>query len=191
MNGFTLYFNIYNLKPTNYPFLRSVKERQVQRGVISSSASSSARGKKVEYVPRGKGNLVASGLTSGGMMGSGGGGGGDQRLDEESQLGMNKLKENDDEMDDELDAISEIVGRMGVIAGDMNEEVIFLAHLISIPVSSRTGSIILTYVVHCVSLSIQTRRQNAKIESIDMRMETGREKNAIVNARLKSHVKHS
>lgn len=81
---------------------------------------------------------MASGLTSGGMMGSGGGGGGDQRLDEESQLGMNKLKENDDEMDDELDAISEIVGRMGVIASDMNEEVILLVHLISIPVSSRT-----------------------------------------------------
>ena len=90
---------------------------------MASSASSSIRGKKVEYVPRGKGNLIASGLTSGGMMGSGGGGTGDQRLDEESQLGMNKLKENDEEMDEELDAISEIVGRMGVIAGDMNEEV--------------------------------------------------------------------
>lgn len=159
---------------------------------MASSASSSIRGKKVEYVPRGKGNLIASGLTSGGMMGSGGGGTGDQRLDEESQLGMNKLKENDEEMDEELDAISEIVGRMGVIAGDMNEEVSLVTRI----------SLIYHRIVLCCivlelkcsyflfSLSGQTRRQNAKIESIDMRMETGREKNAIVNARLKSHVKH-
>lgn len=101
----------------------SVRERQAQRGVISSSTASSTRGKtKVEYVPRGKGNLIASGLTSGGMMGSGGAGG-DQRLDEESQAGMNKLRENDDEMDEELDAINDIVGKLGVIAGDINEEV--------------------------------------------------------------------
>ena len=116
---------------------------------MASSASSSIRGKKVEYVPRGKGNLIASGLTSGGMMGSGGGGTGDQRLDEESQLGMNKLKENDEEMDEELDAISEIVGRMGVIAGDMNEEVSeaksTYSHLLLIAIS---------YLSYCIVLEL-------------------------------------
>ena len=51
--------------------------------------------------------------------------------------------------------------------------------------------IYLSYLFSLFLLFFQTRHQNAKIENIDMRMQRGAEKQAIVNARLRSLVKNA
>lgn len=101
----------------------SVRERQAQRGgVISASGGSGREKEKITYVPRGKSGLTASGLTSAGMMGRNGTAP-DQTLDEESQARLDKLKKDDEEIDQGLDGISTIIGNLDRIAGNMNSEV--------------------------------------------------------------------
>ena len=152
------------------------------------------------------------------MNGNRGGLAPDQTLDQDAESRMAKLKSNDEEMDQGLDAISNSIDTLTRIAGDMNQEVIktqflycfvlmysfFLLHSIShcivllfdmlaLSIIIRIILIIiyLSYLFSLFLLLFQTRHQNAKIENIDMRMQRGAEKQAIVNARLRSLVKNA
>jgi hypothetical protein len=97
----------------------SVRERHVAR--IGTIAATSHEKEKIGYVPRGKGNFAASGLTSAGMMGTSRAP--DQILDEESQMNMARLRSEDEEIDQGVDMIGNTVDTLSRIAGDMNSEV--------------------------------------------------------------------
>ena len=58
------------------------------------------------------------------MNGNRGGLAPDQTLDQDAESRMAKLKSNDEEMDQGLDAISNSIDTLTRIAGDMNAEVI-------------------------------------------------------------------
>ena len=58
------------------------------------------------------------------MNGNRGGLAPDQTLDQDAETRMAKLKSNDEEMDQGLDAISNSIDTLTRIAGDMNAEVI-------------------------------------------------------------------
>ena len=58
------------------------------------------------------------------MNGNRGGLAPDQTLDQDAESRMAKLKSNDEEMDQGLDAISNSIDTLTRIAGDMNQEVI-------------------------------------------------------------------
>lgn len=74
-------------------------------------------------MPRNKqaSTLTASGLTSAGM--TKGGRGEDQELDDESAAGLQRLKDNDAEIDAGIDAISKTIDNLSSIANTMKDEV--------------------------------------------------------------------
>jgi hypothetical protein len=122
-----------------------IRERQAARiGTIAASVN--GKPDKIGYVPRDKAVLVASGLTSAGMIhsrnGNFGGGGPSwagnsssqsasasasdpsQALDEESESQLAHVKAVDAEIDAGLDEISKSLDNITRIAKDMNAEVI-------------------------------------------------------------------
>eukprot|EP01034_Spumella_vulgaris_P027559 gene27559-34298_t len=100
----------------------TVKDRNEARKNKASAAASSKNADKIGYVPRNKqaSELKASGLTSSKMSGKNGPS--DQDLDDESAAGLNKLKENDAEIDAGIDAISRTIDNLSGIAATMKEE---------------------------------------------------------------------
>ncbi len=99
-----------------------MKDRNEARKNKAASAASSKNADKIGYVPRNKqaSNLTASGLTSSKMSGKNQAS--DQDLDDESAAGLNKLKENDAEIDAGIDAISRTIDNLSGIAATMKEE---------------------------------------------------------------------
>lgn len=103
--------------------LNEVKDRnEARKAKAAASAGSSKAADKIGYVPRNKqaSTLTASGLTSAGM--TKGGRAADQELDDESAAGLQRLKDNDAEIDAGIDAISKTIDNLGNIAQTMKEE---------------------------------------------------------------------
>ena len=106
--------------------LCSVKDRSDKRAAKAATAPSQAE--KIGYVPKSRLNeMKASGMsstqTSRGKKG--------EALDEESRLGLDKVKQADAEIDQDLDSINNSLASLGNIAGQMRDEVIpaFVAYL--------------------------------------------------------------
>jgi len=106
--------------------LNEVKDRNDARKAKAASAAAASGGStkaadKIGYVPRNKqaSTLTASGLTSAGMTR---GKAADQDLDDESAAGLQRLKEQDAEIDAGIDAISKTIDNLNNIASTMNEE---------------------------------------------------------------------
>lgn len=149
----------------------SVRERQHARHEATAAQSSAAgattagksntgtKEKKLGYVPREKAQLLATGLTSGGMMSkqtlfpdaS-------QELDEASASRLERVKQTDADIDDSVEQLARTIDNLSHIAGAMGAE---------------------------------ARHQNAKIGKIDKKLTHVNEKQIVVNARMKSLLKHS
>ncbi len=96
----------------------SVKDRSDKRA--AKAAASPSQVEKIGYVPKSRLNeMKASGLsstqTTRGKKG--------EALDEESRLGLEKVKQADAEIDQDLDAINSSLASLGNIAGQMRDEV--------------------------------------------------------------------
>ncbi len=128
-------------------------------GANTSKPNTGSKEKKVGYVPREKAQLVASGLSSGGMMGKGQGvPDPSQELDEAAASRLERVKQTDDEINASVDALSHTINNLSLLAGAMGSE---------------------------------ARLQNAKIDQMDKRLTHVNEKQIVVNARMRSLLKHS
>jgi hypothetical protein len=128
-------------------------------GGTTGKPNTGSKEKKVGYVPREKAQLVASGLSSGGMMGKQGvPPDTSQELDEATASRLERVMQADDEIDASVDQLSHTISNLSLIAGAMGSE---------------------------------ARLQNAKIDQIDKRLTHVNEKQIVVNARMRSLLKHS
>lgn len=99
-----------------------------------------------------------------------------ENLDAETRAGLAKLKQNDAEIDDGLDEISNSLSTLANISKAMNEEVSFWIMKV------------------CASLFVnyyfpQARSQTSKLESLTNNMDKAADKQAMVNAHLKRQLK--
>jgi hypothetical protein len=98
-------------------FFCSVKERNEARSGKPSADEGNGK-QKIGFVPRARvGGMKESGLasTSGKKKG--------EALDEDSRLGLERVKAGDAEIDQDLDDINNSLAGLGNVAGQMRDEV--------------------------------------------------------------------
>eukprot|EP01038_Epipyxis_sp_PR26KG_P005192 gene5192-7226_t len=101
-----------------------VRDRANARTLKPAANTGSRQTEKLGYVPRNKqaASLAPSGLSSAGMMGKSKNPDPSQDLDSESQAGLDKIRQEDAEIDESLDAISRTIDNLSNISKTMREE---------------------------------------------------------------------
>eukprot|EP01006_Ploeotia_vitrea_P065529 TRINITY_DN928_c0_g1_i1.p1 TRINITY_DN928_c0_g1~~TRINITY_DN928_c0_g1_i1.p1 ORF type:complete len:355 (+),score=48.09 TRINITY_DN928_c0_g1_i1:118-1182(+) len=115
-------------KYTDAPMGSSAKVAEIQQRHVSrvgkdKANNGSTQGEKIGYVSRQNvSNMKASGLVSAGMTGRRGKK--DEELDEESAQGLKEIQQEDDEINQGIDDISDSLDRLHGISHQMKEETI-------------------------------------------------------------------
>ena len=159
-----------SLIPTSCLPFTSIRERQQARHAATaveetagSAVKSTGKKEKVGYVPRDKVNLQASGLTSAGMMHSRGALFGAQ---------PDPSQDLDDETAARLSKVKQTDADIDRGVDDISRTIDNIARI-----AGDMGS--------------EARRQNAQIDRVDKKLQHVNEEQIIVNARMKSLLKHS